>query len=55
MRVRDYQTGATLAGVPSAELVTESLAAEPTGTVRAYLDAGVWHPCREGGRIVWVE
>jgi hypothetical protein len=41
--VSNYQSGSTLIGKPSAELVKESLAVGATGAVPAYADAnGVW-------------
>lgn len=40
--VNDYQTGTTLAGLASVELVRESLAAGPEGAVRAYYDGEEW-------------
>lgn len=42
-RVMDYDTGSSLRGAPSAELVERSAEADPTGAVPAYRDeAGVW-------------
>lgn len=40
--VRDYQTGKALAGLPSTEVVEESLAAGHEGAVLAYYDGEQW-------------
>jgi hypothetical protein len=42
-RVSDYQSGDSLPGRPSSELVEASLSEGPTGAVSAYRDeSGVW-------------
>lgn len=46
--LRDYETGEALEGEPTSELVRESLAAWPTGAVRAYLAGGNWRWLDEG-------
>lgn len=40
--VNDYRTGSSLAGLPSADLVRESLGAGPEGAVHAYYDGEEW-------------
>lgn len=50
MNVCSYDTGSSLSGTPSDDLVRASLAARPTGAVEAYCDGGVWRPIAEGDR-----
>ena len=40
--VNDYRTGASLVGLPSVDLVRESLEAGPEGAVHAYYDGEEW-------------
>lgn len=46
--VYDYETGERLVCEPTAELVRESLAREPTGAVCAYLAGGEWRWLDDG-------